>query len=258
MQQPIEKNINPYLTILKQLQIIPNFWTSEEYLLKSNTVWIEEKGLFGFKVETDSEEWLLPPLDEKGYPVLSVPIYAGWPDENPENPFYPKFLDYQFIYNPKEFQNLSGGKWQTFRKNIRKYPQRIHKPLLYITIHQEGYLTALSHILLEWQSNREVFDPETFTRFVLSGDNRKGLFVDGRLVGLNVWDENYQYINFRYCIDDGSPFLNEYIRYLFYTDKEIIQCNKMVNDGGSLGSENLLKFKQKLNPCQIMKIYSYK
>lgn len=252
--ESLNKNINHYLRQIERLKIVPNFWASKEHLIKSQAVWVEEKGLSGFKLEKDAKEWFLPPLDSWGQDYWTT-TYAGWPDEHT---LESTFLDYQFIYNPQDFQDMSGGKWKVFRKNIRKYPKRINKPLLYITIHKGEFITPLSIMLDEWGQNRKVFDTNTFVRFVLHGDNRKGLFVDNNLVGLNVWDENYWYINYRCCIDNGSPFLNEYMRYLFYTDVEIIQKHKLVNDGGSLGSETLYKFKQKLNPHQVMKIYSHK
>ena len=79
-----------------------------------------------------------------------------------------------------------------------------------------------------------------------------------RLVGMNVWDENFAFINYRYCIDDGAPFLNEYLRYCFYTHPTILLINKYVNDGGCLDSEGLKKFKMKLNPLAVYKVFSYK
>jgi len=246
--KPLIANINHYLTALEQQKIIPNFWTSAEYLLKSKAVWVKHKGLFGFI--TIDGYWLLPPL---GINNSSISVYAGWPDIKIDGS---KFLDYQFIYNPKDFQSMVGSQWQTFRKNIRKFPKRSNGELIYKRLELEESVPEISALLYNWADCREVFDPPTFVRFILQGDNRKGLFFNNHLVGVNVWDENYYYINFRYCVDNGSPFLNEYMRYLFYTDDEIIQRNKLVNDGGSLDSESLYRFKMKLNPCQILRVYS--
>jgi len=246
-------NINHYLATLKKRKITPNFWTSAEYLLKSNAVYIEFESVFGFIANEEDDGWLLPPMGERKNPTASV--FAGWPDVVADDT---TFLDYQFIYKPKDFQNMSGSKWKVFRKNTRKFPRRFNGTLTYRRIKTDEIVPELSILLTSWAENREVFDPDTFVRFILHGDNRKGLFVNNCLVGVNVWDVNYYYINFRYCVDDGSPFLNEYMRYLFYTDNEILQQNKLVNDGGSLGSELLRKFKLKLNPHQILKIYSHK
>lgn len=245
------EDLSHYLGTLERLGVVPNFWTSAEYLLRSGAYWLILGELSGFHVYDD--EWFLPPLNNGG-PYLDAPIYAGFPDQAIPGA---EFLDYQIIYDPRDFQDLSGGRWQTFRKNVRKYPVRTPGFHEYRRLVSDEYLSELSRLLTSWAEGRDVFDPDTFVRFVLNGDNRKGLFVDGRLVGLNVWDENYRYVNFRYCVDDSSPFLNEYMRYLFYTDTEILQTGKLVNDGGALGSEALFRFKQKLNPCQIMKVYSY-
>ena len=255
-------NVNRYLATLEQMKVIPNFWTSAEYLIKSEAIWTEhfdnDDSLFGFQV--DSNEWLLPPIIHiqhlRPYYIIShlQSVFAGWPDLHLIGA---QFLDYQFVYNPKDFQTMEGHQWQTFRKNVRKYPKRTSGTLRYERLQAEQFVPDISALLAFWAEHREVFDPDTFVRFLLHGDNRKGLFVDDTLVGVNVWDENYYYVNFRYCIDNGSPFLNEYMRYLFYTDEEIVQRNKLVNDGGSLGLESLHKFKLKLNPIQVLKIYSY-
>lgn len=252
------KNINRYLKTVEHLQIIPNFWMSEEYLLKSQALWVEDiyRGLYGFKVEDkNAEEWLLPPLNSVEQFSQEIPVFAGIPEICPP---FAKFLDYQFVYDPKNFQNMEGHKWQTFRKNIRKYPKRTEGCKVYLSIKEKRWYDQIVSLLSRWGEDHDVFDPDTLVRFALQGDNRKGLFVEGHLVGLNIWDENHHYINFRYCLDDGSSFLNEYMRYLFYTDQEIIKQNKPVNDGGALDSEHLYRFKEKLNPVQILKVYSYR
>jgi len=75
------------------------------------------------------------------------------------------------------------------------------------------------------------------------------------LVGLNVWDENYAFVNYRLCIDNGEPYLQEFLRYLFYT-QDVLATERWVNDGGSLGREGLERFKLKLNPVAVWKVFS--
>ncbi len=78
------------------------------------------------------------------------------------------------------------------------------------------------------------------------------------MVGMNVWDENHLYINYRLCIVDPSErFLDEFMRYLFYTDPLIMEQNKLVNDGGVLGNEGLKRFKDKMNPFSVRPVYSW-
>jgi hypothetical protein len=245
-------NVKFYLRVLENQKIIPNFFTSEEYLLKSEAVWAKENNLYGFA--TDIYEWLLPPMGFGGTPLNLINVYAGWPNTHSTDG---TFLDYQFIYNPKDFQNMKGGHWKVFRKNVRKYPKRITGNLTYEKLEINEELDNITALMSNWCRHREIYDPNTFLRFIMQGNNRKGLFIDNHLVGINVWDSNYYYINFRCCVDDGSPFLNEYMRYLFYTDDEIVSQNKLVNDGGALDSKALYKFKLKLNPCEVSKIYSH-
>ncbi len=95
-------------------------------------------------------------------------------------------------------------------------------------------------------------------KYVLEGENRWGLFANGNLVGMNIWDENYRFINYRYCIDDGAPDLNRYLRLKFYTHDIIISKGKYINDGGSLGDEGLREFKMRLNPYRVYTVTSYK
>ena len=90
------------------------------------------------------------------------------------------------------------------------------------------------------------------------GIEKKGLYKGEKLVALNIWDENYKYVNYRFCfVDHSEPFLDEFVRYLFYTDLWILSKNKLVNDGGVLGRPGLEKFKDRLHPFRKRKVYSY-
>jgi hypothetical protein len=147
---------------------------------------------------------------------------------------------------------------------VKKYPARCGGELTYRDLSEIQYIDPfVSELMIQWGKDKNVFDPETMLRFGLMGEHRFGLFLKksgcaAQLIGLNIWDENWKYVNFRYCIDDGSSFLQEYLRYQFYTDPEIQAKGKLVNDGGALDSEGLLRFKLKLNPVQVIKVYSLK
>lgn len=255
-QRANPRNTRHYLTVLQNQKVTPNFWTSIEYLIRTESEWVKDGPLSGFQQEDD--EWLLPPIHSDGSIVTSgINIFAGWPQPINTNPVAANegyvFLDHQFIYDPQDFRNMDGSTWQVFRKNVRKFPTRCSGVLSYRSIQTQE---VPEEFLAQWAEGREIYDPDTLVRFVLFGDNRKGLWVDDKLVGVNVWDTNYQFINFRYCVDNRSPFLNEYMRFLFYTDDDILRMNKMVNDGGSLGSDALYRFKCKLNPKQILEVAS--
>jgi len=230
-------------------KVHPNFWTSKDYLHYSETPWIEKDGLSGWWDET---EWLIPPLDNFGcFVTAGVNVYAGWPQMHNEDT--DKFVDHQFVYNPQDFLKMEGHSWQTFRKNVRKFPRRNSGDLQYRRFDNEE---GLEKLLVLWAQGRTIFDPDTMVRTIMRSPNRKGLFLNDCLIGVNVWDENWMYVNYRYCIDDSSGFLNEYLRWRFYTDEEILNKTKLVNDGGSLDSDTLYRFKMKLNPVTVWKVYS--
>jgi len=250
-----ENLISAYWATIKRLNLLPNWWMSEEYINKSGLAWTEEDSFSGFKLPNESE-WFFPPMKSDNGFVYCVNIYSGFLSNVICNDN--KLLDLQFIYYPRDFLILEGHKWRVFRKNIRKYPKRYSEHLVYKRIKGTQNLNAIKELLLLWAKGREIFDNEIMIKFILDGKYRWGLFNDGRLVGMNVWDENFTFINYRYCIDDGTPFLNEYLRYCFYTHPTILLINKYVNDGGCLDSEGLKKFKMKLNPIKVYKVFSYK
>ena len=106
-----------------------------------------------------------------------------------------------------------------------------------------GTLLAFDiHINVVLDNAKEIFE----------GENRRFLrSKKGKIYGLNIWDENFQYINYRYCICGKEDFISEYMRLLFYTDSVILNKGKLVNDGGVLDNPKLRFFKDKLNPMQV-------
>lgn len=255
-----------YLNLVQSQNLTPNFWMSEEYIEKKGLVWCRDSKslLEGFKETSESNEWFFLPIYDSMFWFNSNAIYCGFLRQD-NSPYQDIFLDYQFIYDPKDFLNMEGHKWATFRKNVKKYPHRktTGYPFytnLYTDEDEDETKNEIIEFITNWSIRKEnkIYDPEILVKYALQGQHRKVLFFEERLVGINIWDENFKFINFRYCIDNGEPFLNEYMRYLFYTDPEIQNKNKLVNDGGSLDSEGLFNFKKKLNPIEILKVYSYK
>jgi len=75
-------------------------------------------------------------------------------------------------------------------------------------------------------------------------------------MGLNGWDRNHFFVNYRFALTrDRSPGLSEMLRWCFYTRTV---RRGLVNDGGWLGRPGLKRFKQKLNPVGIIRVYSGK
>lgn len=242
-----------YLEAVRESGKSPNFWTSASFLdLKYDLEWIEEDGLQGFK-ELGEPGWFLPPLDGLGRLRTDCDVWACmYGDSDGE------FLDYEFIYRPADFLDLSGGHWTTFRKNVRKWPSRTRGTTVYRELGRDEMPGEAVSLLASWAVGRTIYDAETLGRISIHGERRFGLFVDDRLVGLNVCDDNWEFLNFRLCLDDGSPFIQEFLRYSFYTSPFVLGCGKLVNDGGCLGLPGLERFKRKLNPVEVRTIYSYR
>ncbi len=254
---------NQALAYLETAEIqgrIPNFWMSREYIERALHC-SKLRNILGFSAKGDFKEWFLPPLKNGRDFFYTANIFADflWNYVLVFPPRNHKFLDHQFIYDPKNFLSLAGSKLAVFRKNIRKYPTRHSTDsLLYQKIEGDVWNDEISSLLLKWAGDKEFYDNEVLIRFCLEGENRWGLFSNGNLIGLNVWDENYLFVNYRYCIDTREPFLNELLRWYFYTSEVIQNKNKLVNDGGCLGSNKLKAFKMKLNPVRIYNVYSVK
>jgi len=238
-----------FLSLVQQSGKSPNFWMSEEYIHLSDLVWeVKEENYQGFV--DDKRDWYFPSFSSIG---LKFAEWKGF-QVGFQNETIGKFWDHEFIYDPNNFLNLSGSKWKVFRKNIKKHQD---KPWEYRRIRKNSIDEEdVIKLFLEWADGKNLYDPETFTRFVIHGENRFGLFLNGVLKGVNIADVNFNYINYRICFDNGEPFLNEFLRYKFYTSEWVLNQNKYVNDGGSLGSYGLCRFKNKLNPVAIMNVYT--
>ena len=262
-----------YLELLKQYKVVPNFFCSEEYFNKAKL----EELITDRHIYWKQDDWIIgPPIDAFNGGLLGTTeewagkIWIDFLNWRPPVGYEPTFLDWEYVYNPKDFLDMSGGNWATFRKNIRKFPGRYgHAPLNYVYINEiarkkgerfveEGLKTLLLGWLNAQEKDEEIEDDDVILEYLYKGENRKVL-IDRNyaMLGINIWDTNHQFINFRYSFTQNHKFLSEYLRYIFYTDPTILHQNKLVNDGGSLGNKNLELFKDKLNPVAKRPVYSY-
>ncbi len=229
---------------------------SDEYIEKADLKWLNSGSECGW-AQPDMLEWFFPVMTRHAMFRIDMPkkIYSGFLNLELFPPG--EFLDYQYIYDPGDFVNLDGHKWKQFRQDIRKYTKTVGETC-YIKIQPGEYAKEVNNLLLTWAGEKEFFDNQVMVRYTLAGENRWGLFADGKLVGMNIWDENYMFVNYRYCIDDGSPNLNRFLRHQFYTHPVILNTMKLINDGGSLDDKGLREFKLRLNPIRVETVTSYK
>lgn len=262
---------NPYLELLEKGNITPNFWCSDEYFKKANLKEVES--LVSPVLFVMDEDWMVfPPINTETFQLEEKvfedqKVWSDFVEWKPEG-MKSQYLDLEYIYNPKDFLTMEGGKWSVFRKNCRKWPRRFGNGNLtydWISLYPlfGGYTidSELDEILLAWletKPSEKIHDDKVLVEYLHHGKNRKALWdKKGKIYGINIWDSNYLYVNFRYCICRPEEFLSEYLRLLFYTDPHILEKDKLVNDGGILDSPNLQKFKEKMNPLRIRKVYSW-
>lgn len=240
-----EKSPKEYLAYLEEKRITPNWWCSEEYFLRAGFKVFEEAGVW--EVKDLFGGIIFPVLNNTG-----VEFWADFPEAQGNS-----FLDFEYIYDPKEFLEMRGGSWQVFRKNSRKFPRRHGEDFFCYVPIEDKHQARLFSLLNSWTSKfEEIHDAEVLIDFCLRGEHREVLVdkLDGQVYGLNVWDENYCYVNFRYSICESIPYLAEYLRLLFY--QGIVGKHKLVNDGGSFGELSLIAFKNKMNPVKVREVKS--
>jgi len=244
--------IQDYLTLSQSKKIRPTFFHSLPYL-KLSEAKISRKG----NRITENGWDLFQPLE--GSTLNKIWVSHINPTEETILKHNLQFLDYEYLYNPAHFLDLSGGIWNVYRKNIRKWPKE-HEKWEYSDRKDNSQIVDLISAWVE-EKMESIQDVKLIYDFILR--NEPGVFIkylyDGKeLVGINAWDENWVFINFRFCITKpNSDFLQEFIRYQFYTDPQIYRKGKLVNDGGSLNTPGLEKFKDKLNPIEKNKYYSF-
>jgi len=194
------------------------------------------------------------------YPVNK--IWALFPEDKATINGHRTFLDWQYVFTPASFKNMSGSLWEVFRKNCRKWPTR-NPGWIYTNEEPSGSEAGL--LMADWLERKgsAALDGELLIRFAYFEDDpdifKKYLYnKEGKLVAINAWDMNWMYINYRVCmVDTNEPFLDEFARWLFYTDEDVLKTGKLVNDGGTLDNPGLERFKDKMNPVEKEAIYSW-
>jgi hypothetical protein len=238
-----------YLSRLEDYKLQPTFWSSPSYLNSlelrqvdnHGTIWLEEDGLC-----------LFPPIAPDGTYDFSPDCIWAIPSGTIKTD---KVLDWEYLYRADDFKNLSGGKWEVFRKNSRKWSKGNPRwRYEWAPTHQIGHCFDL---LGSWLSSKpeeeEIQDSDTILRYLKEHQGFTfNLWSGDKLVGINVYDWSWKYMNFRYSFYDSfQPYLSEFLRLLFYQ-----RAIGIINDGGTLGNSNLERFKDKLNPFQKSPIYS--
>lgn len=252
---------------MKDLLIIPNFFCSIPY-------WANAGAVIKYQhdwVWLDADDvCLFPPIPwndrvfGEELPDEVVVIWSDfiWNDYIPSG-WISSVLDYEFLYNPVDFLDISGGKWRKFRKNHLKWANT--HDWVYNVRNSSPNPERLK-LLGVWAEKKQdsMEDVDIFINYLAGGKQGGGsvyfgeLYDRGKLVGLNVWDDNYMFLNYRFCIPHPDhEYMDEFLRWLFYTDSGVQSSGKYVNDGGSLGSSGLHQFKTKLNPAMIRKVKSY-
>lgn len=230
--------------------LIPNFWMSEDYI---------QAGMFQ-EIEEGSWIWLMDgdvqifPKINKNTGFISIEDTWCLPIG-----VFGDFLDYNFIYDCKKFLDLSGKKFESFRKNIKKAENRLNKKLEYCLCDNSCDVLPVFTSWLEKREDSEIIqDGDVILNFLKNGLGTVKILTDGNeIYGFTVSDENKRYVNFRYCFTVSNHkelFLSELLRYLFFMDN--LENGKLINDGGCLDNQNLYRFKLKLNPISIFTVYS--
>ena len=170
-----------------------------------------------------------------------------------------QFLDYEYLYNPVDFKNMVGGRWEKFRKNCRKWP-KVNEGYIYTKDPpRQGQIATL---LLKWIQSKggEIEDADFIVELANNTTSkdvqRYYLYKStGELVAFNIADENWMFINYRLLVADPDEiYIDEFMRWKFYTSNFV--AGKIVNDGGSMGFDGLENFKDHMNPIYKNKRYS--
>lgn len=267
MKRKIQLKLEDYLNEAQRQNVEPNFYLSLSYLtLSESRCWWRDGWLW-----IESDGWCLtPPLKEGGsLKVRHAPpkwIRRVWSDFD-DNPIFwegckKEFLDWEYLFDPRRFLEMKGKDWEVFRKNVRKWPR--HNPNWIYCSYAPSW--QIEDLIKDWVGDKRenIEDVDLLIKFIWNNDHnlqiqRRYLFDESeRLVAVNVWEENWKFINYRVCIiRPNEPFLSEFTRWLFYTDHAVINSGKMVNDGGTVNKTGLKQFKDKMNPIRIRPVYTW-
>lgn len=229
-----------YWTAIKNSGLQPNFWCSEEYWAAAGWTVRERKW---WEIRDQEENLMLPAITSDGM-VLSLSSWSTLIGQGGNH-----FLDWNYMYDPKNFSSMLGGTWSKFRKNCRKWPRRYS----FDWRHPEQ---ADMKLVENWATEKaRIQDWEVLAWYCTNAKNQLSLIHADQVVAWLAWDENPVYTNFRWLlVDPDHPFLDEYCRWFFYT--RLANQNKLVNDGGSLNRMGLEQFKDSLQPVRKEPIYT--
>jgi len=254
-----------YFRILQETGHSPNFCCSEEWFNKDGwTVYSDDEGYV--HVMDDANVRMFPAIlaPSSGRPSLTrrFPYSIGFSSfrPTPTEGEALQYWDHEFIYKPQIFSDLSGQHWRDVRKNLKWAREDLGEDTW---LDSPGSILGeeLDKLLQGWKPSDDapVFAPETLVIYALEGKHRLALrgAKTGRLVALLIWDENWKYINFRYCLTIGGVRgLSDTARVAFHLYQSV-RSTKLINDGGSLGRTGLFKYKTRLNPVAVNSIYGW-
>lgn len=243
---------------MERLDLNPNCFMSDEYFRASGWRVEEDDGVVLVRASDDA--LIMPPVGPEGIVSTGGPFWASHLEKGPEPKVGRVLLDHQYLYDPRTFEDLSGGARKVFRKNVRQFQEAHGFSVSYESVNVGEALQVVVRWLETLQAaGIALHDSDTIIKYMgteATSARCWGLFVYGELRAVNVWDSNWKYINFRYCFTDGTlECLSEFARLQFYL-RNALPRGKLVNDGGDLGSESLARFKRKLGPHLIHHIYT--
>lgn len=268
MEPRQQMTLKDYLILSQKRRIEPSFFHTIAYLelagaeaySNEHWAWVECEGWIMFTPVFIASTIQLTEDGYDHFPNKNI-WCANLKDEELFTITYqPQFLDFEYIFDPAAFKDMSGGKWNTFRKNVRKWPRENPNHKYTSELINFDDLSALMGVWLEGRSDKAE-DAELMINMALNirPDVQRSFMYNeaGELVGMNVWDESWKYVNYNLCVvKPGERFLDEFMRYKFYTMPPFFFNGKKVNDGGTLGREGLERFKDKMNPAEKRKRYS--
>ena len=267
-----------YLEQIKKQKIQPNFWCSKEYLkLADCTERTITVGNNIFSGIDKNGQLLFPLIDYFG--KISVPLIVCknnsiWSDFDPKkveqrmNGMEKHFLDWEYLFDPWQFSKKSGSKWENMRKSLSRIEKRLegrsveYRPISNV-LNSAFYIPPMdiNNAVLSWLHDMPkeiILNKKIMWEYVLNGKNRAGLFIDGQLAGINIWDHSWEFINFRYSLCFPMAGLCKYLRLKFYQFEAVRSCGKLVNEGGMLDNAGFKFFKDIKNPIRVRKVYSWK
>jgi len=254
VENPTDLRFSEYETRLTRAGVEPNFFVSERYWQAAGWAAKSLDGGTTLHVLDQEGQEMLPPMDPDGPRPAEVWCdFVGY-----QGLGQAEFLDHQFLYLPSSFLDLSGHQRAVFRRNVRRFDKRNPN----WTYRQPRSQDELMGVMGDWlEDGQEVYDLDAIVRYMETcpAAESRVLGVDGEVVAANAWDYNRTFINFRYSfVRRGVKYLSEFVRLQFYLDMMDRWPGRFVNDGGSLGSDRLFRFKSKLGPWRVDQLHTWR